>query len=82
MKKLTKESYEKFLEGYGSDINSEGYEGEQIYDLARCVIDARDSETKAVTQYLNSIGVSDVLGRLADDMSCAANKSRRNKNGR
>ena len=65
---ITKEEYNKICKEYKADISSEEYNDEQIYDLAKCVIDSGDAECQKITNYLKSIGVKDLIGRLADDM--------------
>lgn len=66
---ITKEQYNKICKEYHSDIESEEYDNEQIYDLSKCVIDSDDDECDRIVSYLKSIGVKDLVGRFADDIA-------------
>jgi len=68
-KKLTDEQYKKIIKDYHSDVISEEYDSEQIWDLAKsCVVELATEEDKLVRSYLISKGVKDLVGDFADDI--------------
>lgn len=67
-KLLTTDEYRKLCKEYQKDIESEEYSDEQVWDLAKCVIESGDEESEKIVAYLKSIGVQDLIGRFADDI--------------
>lgn len=53
---------------YREEIKAEEYNDEQIYDLAKVVIDSKDDECEKICSYLKAQGVKDFIGRFADDI--------------
>lgn len=68
-KVISREEYNNICKEYHSDIKCEELEDEQIYDLAKCVIDSGDVECEKIVSYLKSHGVKDCIGRFADDIA-------------
>ena len=69
--------YHKYLEdnyrGWGDDVmadydEDQGFVAEAAYDTAKCLLD----DQPEVTKILKKAGVTDVLGRLADDLYSVA----------
>jgi len=71
---LSLKDYEKWLNdnyaGWGTELEADGCcsASEAVYDIAKSFFDFPDDEARAAIGYLRYSGVTDVLGRLADDL--------------